>query len=67
VLTAKAFAQETTLAHDGPTLHIREVEDWVTMAEQEHSVALASTHVDVEGLAWRIALLEGELAKECRS
>jgi hypothetical protein len=36
-------------------------------ADLEHSTVLASACADAEGLARRIALLEGELAEECRA
>jgi hypothetical protein len=76
VLATKASIREAIAAHDGATLHIREMEDRVTVAEweaseresrveAEHSAALASAHADTEGLAQRITLLEGELAEEC--
>jgi hypothetical protein len=39
----------------------------VSQAEAENSVALASTHADAEGLAWKIILFEGELVEERRA
>jgi hypothetical protein len=35
--------------------------------EAESTTALASTHREVEDFAWRIALLEGELAEVCQA
>jgi hypothetical protein len=78
VLATKASIREAIAAHDGATLHIREMEDRVTVAEweaseresrveAEHSAALASAHADTEGLAQRITLLEGELVEECQA
>jgi hypothetical protein len=78
VLTAESSAWEATAACNGATLRIREAEDWVAMAEweaseresraeAEHLAALASARADAEGLARRIALLEGELAMERRA
>jgi hypothetical protein len=35
--------------------------------EAESTTALASAHREVEDFAWRIALLEGELAEVCQA
>jgi hypothetical protein len=78
VLATEASAQEAAPAHDGATLRIREAEDrvtvvegeeseWESQAEVEHSAVLVSARADAEGLAQRIALLEGEFAKERRA
>jgi hypothetical protein len=35
--------------------------------EAENATALAPTHEDIEGLVWKVTLLEGELAKVRRA
>jgi hypothetical protein len=35
--------------------------------EVENATALAPTHEDIEGLVWKVTLLEGELAKVRRA
>jgi hypothetical protein len=78
VLTAKASAWEAAMAWDGATLRIKDAEDratpaerealeWVSRAEADNSVELASARDDVEGLTQKIAVLESELAKERRA
>jgi hypothetical protein len=39
----------------------------VSRVEAESAATLASTHGEVEDLAWRIAFLEGELAEACQA
>jgi hypothetical protein len=78
MLAAEASAREAVVARDGATFCINEAKDRVAVTEREvskresrveaeHLIALASAHADAEGLARRIALLEGELAEESRA
>jgi hypothetical protein len=47
---------------DWDALAWRTAREWVSRVEVENVAVLASTHEDAEGLAQKIALLEGELA-----
>jgi hypothetical protein len=66
------------MAQDSATLCVKDVEDWATLAEimalewvlrteAENAVVLASTRDDAEGFAYKITLLENELATECQA
>jgi hypothetical protein len=74
VHAAEASAKEATIAWESATTFIKEVEDWAAIAEREawervsrieveSAAMLATTHGEAEGLAQRIALLEGELVE----
>jgi CYTH domain-containing protein len=78
MLSTEAFAQEATVAWDGVTLRIKDVEDRaalvlrealerVSRVEAENSVALASARDDAEGLVQKITLLESKLEEERRA
>jgi hypothetical protein len=49
---------------DRATLLEREALERVSIVEVENTVASASAHENVEGLVWKIALLEGKLVEE---
>jgi hypothetical protein len=78
MLTAEASAREAVEAWDSTAIHVKDVEDRATLAEREalervsrakveNAMALASSCEDAKGLAQKIALLEDELAAECRA
>jgi hypothetical protein len=71
-------AQEAAAARDNVALHVKDAENWATLAkrvalekvsrvEAENTVVLASAREDVEGFVRKIVLLEGELAAEHRA
>jgi hypothetical protein len=61
------------MAQDSAKLRIKGVEDlamaldWVSQAEAENSAVLSSAHANAEDFAWKVILLEDELAEECRA
>jgi hypothetical protein len=74
ILAAETFAQEAATAQDSTTILFKDAEDWaaptkreaherVSRVEAENATALASACEDAEGLAQKVALLEGELAE----
>jgi hypothetical protein len=75
VLAAKVSARESAVAWDSATFHVKDVEDWVALAEKEalervskaeaeNATVLATASKDTEGLARKVTLLEDELAAE---
>jgi hypothetical protein len=77
VLAAETSAQETATAQDSAAILIKDVEDQVPLPEREawervlrveaeSIMTLAFAHNKVEGLVWKIAFLEGELAEAHR-
>jgi hypothetical protein len=65
VLATETSAQEVAMTQDSTTLHIKDAEDWATLAERkawervlrvdaENAVALVSTHEDAEGLVPKV-------------
>jgi hypothetical protein len=75
VLAAKVSAREATVAWDSATFRVKDVEDWIALAEKEalervskaeaeNATVLASASKDTEGLARKVTLLEDELAAE---
>jgi hypothetical protein len=78
VLAAETSTQEATVELDSVATLVKDVEDRTALAEREaqervsrvaaeSTAALASGHEDVEGLAQKIALPEGELAEVRRA
>jgi hypothetical protein len=73
VLAAETSAQEAIVAQDNVVILVQDVEDRASLAERvsrveaESVVMLASAHKEVEGIARKIALLEGELAEMRRA
>jgi hypothetical protein len=78
VRAAEGFAQEPAMARESAMALVWEVEARATLVEREawervsrveveSDVVLASAHGEVEDLARRISLLEGELAKACQA
>jgi hypothetical protein len=57
-------AHRVANAVDRAALAEREAWEMVSRVEAENTAVLASAHEDAEGLVLKIALLEGELAKE---
>jgi hypothetical protein len=75
VLAIETSTQEAAAVRDSATLHVKDAKDQVTLverealervsrAEAENAMMLAFAHEDAEGLAWKVALLEDELAAE---
>jgi uncharacterized protein with gpF-like domain len=73
-LATGTSAQEAAVARDSATIHIKDVEDWATLAEREarervsrveaeNAAVLPSAREDAEGLVRKITHLEGELAE----
>jgi translation elongation factor EF-4 len=78
VLAIETSAQEAAVVWDSTIVCIRDAEEWVALVEREvrervsrveakNAAVLASTHDIVEGLVWKVALLEGELAERHRT
>jgi hypothetical protein len=78
MLIAETSAREAVAARDSTALHVKDAEDRAALVEREalqrvsrveveNTTVLASAHEDAEGLAWKIALLEDELAAEHRA
>jgi hypothetical protein len=78
VLATETSTQEVTAELDSVATLVKDVEDRTALAEREaqervsrvaaeSTAALASGHEDVEGLAQKIALPEGELAEVRRA
>jgi hypothetical protein len=78
VLATETSTWEATAARESAVIHVRDAEDWPTMAEgeawerllrveEENTVALASAHKDVDGVVRKIAVLEGELTEVHRA
>jgi hypothetical protein len=78
VLATETSTQEVTAELDSVATLVKDVEDRTALAEREaqervsrvaveSTAALASGHKDAEGLAQKIALPEGELAKVRRA
>jgi hypothetical protein len=78
VLATETSTQEVTAELDIVATLVKDVEDRTALAEREaqervsrvaaeSTAALASGHEDAEGLAQKIALLEGELAEVRRA
>jgi hypothetical protein len=75
MLAAETFACEAAAAWVSTTLRVKDVKDmaamaerealeWVSRAEAENAMALASTREDAEGFAHKIVLLEDTLTVE---
>jgi hypothetical protein len=75
MLTTETSTREVAAAWGSTTLHVKDMEDWATLAKREalervsradaeNAIALASAREDVEGFARKIALLEDELIAE---
>jgi hypothetical protein len=71
-------AQEAAATWDNATLHVKDAEDPTALVEREalervsrveveNATMLASTRKDAEGLAWKVTLLEDNLATEHRA
>jgi hypothetical protein len=71
VLTAETSAQEAAAARDSATLCVKDAKDraalverealeWVSRAEVENSMALASAREDAKGIARKVTLLEDD-------
>jgi hypothetical protein len=78
ILAVETSTKEAATAQDSAALHIEDEEDRATLVEMEarervlrveaeNAATLDSTRQDTEGLVQKIALLEGELAEECRA
>jgi hypothetical protein len=78
VHVVEASAREAALAQESIVAVVRDAEDWASLSkrearervlrvEAESTTALASAHGEVEDLAQRVALLEGELAEARQS
>jgi hypothetical protein len=78
VHTAETSTREATVVKDRATIRIKDAEDQVTLAErealervsraeEENTTMLASAHEDAKGLAWKVTLLEDNLAVEGRA
>jgi hypothetical protein len=73
VLAAETSAQEAIVAQDNVVILVQDAEDRASLAERvsrveaESVIMLASAHKKVEGIARKIALLEGELAEMRRA
>jgi hypothetical protein len=69
MLTAEISAREDVVVRDSATFRVKNAEDWAALAvrealqrvsrvEVENATMLSFAHEDVEGLAWKIAILE---------
>jgi hypothetical protein len=74
VLAAKTSAQEVAVTRDSVVTRVKDAEDQAALTEREarervssvevvSTRVLASAHEEIEGLVWKIVLLEGELAE----
>jgi hypothetical protein len=77
ILVVETSAQEATATWDSVVIRIKDAEDRATLAEREvqetvsrveaeNAAMIASSCEDVEGLVWKIVLLEGELVEARR-
>jgi hypothetical protein len=77
VLAAETSSQEVAVTRDSVVTRVKDVEDRAALTEREarervsrvevvSTGVLASAHEEIEGLVWKIVLLEGELAEVLR-
>jgi hypothetical protein len=73
MLAVETSASEAVAVQDSATLCVKDAVNRATLvervsrAEVENATALASTHKNVEGFAWKTTLLEDELTRERRT